>query len=367
MAAGLAVLPAAMTSCSEQKKQDEQKAVPVEVSRALERDVPIEVHAIGEIEAYSSVEVRPQVDGPILKVHFHEGQYVKEGDLLFTIDPRPLQVALRRAEAALAKDRAQYENAVVDAKRYEELVRKGYVAKADYDQYRTAAEALKATVEADVAAVDDARIKLGYCRINAPISGKTGGVALDQGNILRANDQAPLVTIYRTDPIYVSFTVPEQDLPAIKKHMAAGKLKVGVALDGAQSPNEYEGELGFIDNAVDRQTGTIRLKGLLKNRGMALWPGQFVNVSLRLSTQRGAVVVPSQSIKTGQNGQYIFVIKEDLTAESRPVTAGVAYQNETVVIKGIVPGETVVTDGAMQLVSGAKVEVKNAAPAEGGR
>jgi multidrug efflux system membrane fusion protein len=179
-----------LSSCSEQKQQEKEWTVPVETATALEKDVPIEIHTIGEMEAYSSVEVKSQVDGPILKVHFGEGQYVRKGELLFTIDPRPFEVALRRAEAALARDMAQYENAVVDAGRYEELVKKGYVARAQYDQYRTAAEALKATVEADAAAVEDARIQLGYCRISAPITGKTGNISFDQGNIVKANGEA---------------------------------------------------------------------------------------------------------------------------------------------------------------------------------
>ncbi|OGP14310.1 MAG: hypothetical protein A2052_09500 [Deltaproteobacteria bacterium GWA2_54_12] len=361
VAACLMALPFAAASCGSKKQQDKPRTAPVKTAKALQKDVPLEIKAIGEMEAFSSVAVRPQIDGPVQKVHFSEGQFVGRGDLLFTIDPRPFEVALKRAEAQLARDKAQADNAVVDAARYKELVSKGYVAEAEYEQFRASAEALKATVEADAASVDAARLELGYCYIRAPFAGKTGATAFDKGNIVRASDQTPLVTIYQVEPIYASFTLPEQTLSSVRSYMAKGALDVRVSIDGA---SEFKGELSFVDNAVDRATGTIRLKATLKNRDRALWPGQFVNVVLRLATQKGAVVVPSQAVMTGQTGQYVFVIKDGTTAEEQPVTVDRTHENETVINSGITPGEEVVIDGQLQLVPGMKVVIKGDSPVQ---
>lgn len=351
-------LPFALVSCAEKKQQAKPRPAPVRTAKAVQKDIPVEIKAIGEVEAYSSAAVRPQVSGPVTKIHFTEGQFVKKGDLLFTIDPRPFEVALKRAEATLARDRAQHEKAVADAARYEELVKKGYVAQAEYEQFRTAAEALKATADADRAAVENARLELGYCSIRAPFSGKTGSVSFDQGNIVRAGDETPLVTIYQVEPVYVSFTVPEQNLAALRSHMDKRALKVRAEPAPSQT---YEGQLTFVDNAVDRATGTIRLKGTFKNADKGLWPGQFVNVTLRLDVQRGAVAVPSQAVMTGQDGgQYVFTVKEDGTAEMRPVAVDRTHGEESVLSDGVTPGETVVTEGQLQLSPGMKVEMKAA-------
>lgn len=363
-AAWLALLPAVVSSCAEKKEPEKQRIAPVKTAMAVTRDIPLEINAIGEIEAYSSVKIKSQVGGPVVKVHFSEGQYVKKGDLLFTIDPRPFEVALKQAEATLARDKAQLENAVTDAERYETLVKKGYVAAAQYEQFRTAAEALKATVKADAAAVENAKIQLGYSEIRSPITGRTGSVLFNEGNIVKANDDTELVAIHRIEPIYVSFTVPEQDLGLIKKHMAGGRLRVEASPEGV---NPSKGVLTFIDNAVDRQTGTIRLKGTLGNSDSSLWPGQFVNVSLRLTVEKGVLAVPARAVMAGQNGQYVFVIKEDMSAESRPIVVERTYGEDTVVSSGVKKGERVVIDGALQLVPGSKVEIKDGGTAEGGR
>lgn len=356
-----AALPFVLVSCAEKKQEERPRTAPVSTAMAVQKDIPLEIKAIGEIEALSSAAVRPQVSGPVTKVHFTEGQFVRKGDMLFTIDPRPFEVALKQAKAQLAKDRAQYEKALADANRYEELVSKGYVAEAEYEQFRTAAEALRSVVDADRAVVENARLELAYCFIRAPFSGKTGTVAFDRGNIVRTGDAAPLVTIYQVAPIYVSFTVPEQSLPAIRGHMTGRALKVTVEpVPGAV----YEGGLSFIDNAVDRSTGTIRLKGTLKNRDSGLWPGQFVNVTLRLDIQKNAVVVPSEAVMTGQNGQYVFAVTKDLSAEMRPVSVDRTHGEETVIKSGINPGETVVVSGQLQLTPGMKVQVKEPAPAD---
>lgn len=356
-----AVLALAMASCKEQK-QEKPRAALVRTSKAVQKDIPLEIRAIGEAEALSSVEVRSQVSGPIVKVHIQEGQYVGKGAPLFTIDPRPFEVTLKQAQAQLARDRAQHEKAMADARRYDELVQKGYVAQAEYEQFRTAAAALGATVEADMALVEKARIELGYCYIRAPFAGKTGSIAFDQGNIIRPGDAAPLGTIFQVEPIYVNFTVPEQDFAAIRSRLGGKPLKVSVATGSFAS---YEGELTFVDNSVDRATGTIKLKGTVRNRDRGLWPGQFVNVSLRLDVERGAVAVPSKAVMTGQDGQYVFVIGKDMAAEVRPVQSDRAYGDETVIKTGLAPGETVVTEGQLQLAPGMKVQLKEAGPAAG--
>jgi multidrug efflux system membrane fusion protein len=272
------------------------------------------------------------------------------------IDPRPYEAALKQAEANLQRDIAQAKHAREDARRYESLIQKGVVPQQQYDKFRSDADALEATVLADRAAVENAKIQLGYCSLHSPIDGRTGSLIVKQGNIIKAED-INLVVINQIIPIDVAFSVPEQFLPEIKKYIAVGKLQVE-ALIPMNEERPERGVITFIDNAVDTNTGTIRLKGTFANREKKLWPGQFVNVVLTLTTEPNAIVVPSQTIQTGQEGQYIFVVKEDLTVESRPVVAGRTMNNETVVKKGLNPDEKVVTDGQLLLYPGAKVEIK---------
>lgn len=250
-------------------------------------------------------------------------------------------------------------NARQQERRYEELVKKGYVAQADYDQMRTNADALEATVKADKAAAENARLQLIYCFIYSPITGRTGNLLVHQGSMIKENDKT-IVTINQIQPVYVSFNLPEQSLPDVKKYSALGELKVNVSFPQNAGPT-LQGELTFIDNAVDKTTGTIRLKATFANSDRRLWPGQFVNVVLNLTTRHNAVVVPSQAIQTGQQGQYVFVIRRDGTVEMRPVAAGMTSGSEAVVDKGVVSGEQVVTDGQLRLVPGAKVEVNKSA------
>ncbi len=346
-----------ITACGDKKpKQEKPGAVPVMAASVVRRDVPLQLSAIGNVEAYSTVSVNSRVAGQIVRVHFKEGQDVNRGALLFTIDPRPFEAALKQAEGNLAKDTAQMVNALQQARRYEELAKKGYVAQADYDQFRTTALSYEAVVKADKAAVENARLQLSYCFIHSPITGRTGTLLVNQGNIIKENDKT-IVAINQIQPIYVGFSLPEQALPEIKKYAAAGRLKV-TAAPGQGEEGAEQGALTFIDNAVDRTTGTIRLKGTFENRNRRLWPGQFVNVTLKLTTQADALVVPSQAVQTGQQGQYVFVIKPDSTAELRPVAVSRTLGNESVIEKGVKPGERVVTDGQLRLVPGAKVEVK---------
>jgi len=331
-------------------------SVPVTTATATLRTVPIQVHAIGNVEALSTVSVKAQVAARIEKAYFTEGQDVKKGDLLFTLDRRPFDTALQQAEANLAKDQAQLENAKAEAERYTKLFQEGIVSKEQYDSMRTNADALAASVRADKAAIDKAGIDLSYCAIQAPIDGRTGALLVHPGNLVKDND-AVLVVVNQIHPIYVTFSVPEQYLADIKRYRAAAPLKVE-AIVPSQEQNPAQGVLTFIDNAVDNTTGTIKLKGTFENPDNRLWPGQFVNVALTLTTQPNAVVVPSQAVQTGQVGQYVFVVRQDMTAEYRPVVAGDNVAGETVVQKGLVAGETLVTDGQLRLVPGMKVAIK---------
>jgi multidrug efflux system membrane fusion protein len=351
----------------------------------MEKTVPVQIRAIGNVEAYSIIQVKSQVAGELTRVYFKEGQDVKKGDLLFEIDPRPFQEAIRQIEANIARDvaqeklaeanvtrdLAQLKNAQTEANRYAALIEQGIVTRQQYDQYRTNAEALSATVNADRAAVAstqetikadqaalaNAKLQLEYTAIRSPLDGRTGNLMVHQGNLVKAND-IPLVVINQITPTYVSFAVPEHELAEIRKYNAAGVLRVQ-AIPPGQEQHPIEGAISFVDNTVDPTTGTIRLKGLFANSEKLLWPGQFVNVLFTLTNQPNVVVIPTQAIQTGQAGQYVFVIKDDLTVESRPITAGRAIDDETVIEKGLQPGEKVVTDGQLRLVPGATVEIKN--------
>ncbi len=322
-----------------------------------QKAVPVEIRAIGNCQAYSTVSVKSMVAGEISQVHFKEGQDVAKGDLLFTIDPRPFQAALKQAQANLERDKVQAENARANLQRYEVLIAKQAVPKQQYDQFRTTAEAAEATVRLDEAAVENAKVMLSYCYIRSPIDGRTGNLLITRGNVIKAND-VPLLTINQIKPIYVAFSVPEQNLAEIKRYRAAGKsLKVEAFFPNDIKPAE-QGILTFIDNTVDTATGTIMIKATFANRNRRLWPGQFVNVRLVLTTQPNAIVVPAPAVQTGQQGQYVFVIKPDLTVEARPVTVNRTIGNDSIIDKGLKAGERVVTDGQLQLFPGAKVEIK---------
>jgi multidrug efflux system membrane fusion protein len=334
--------------------------VPVVAGQVEKKDLPLQVKAIGNVEAYNTVSVKSQVSGEISEVHFREGQDVPKGALLFRIDPRPFEATLRQAESALARDRAQAQNAQEEAKRYAGLSEKGFVSRQEYDRARTNADALDAVVKADEAAVENARLQLEYTSIRSPIDGRTGAITVQLGNVVKANDIA-LVTINQVAPIYVAFSVPEQDLPAVKRYKNTGELRVEASVpQGGQRP--VTGTLTFIDNQVNTQTGTILLKATFRNGDRSLWPGQFVDVVLTLTTERGRIVAPAPAVQTGQQGQYVYVVKDDMTADLRPVTPGRTIGDWTVIDQGLQAGERVVTDGQLRLVPGAKMQIKNAGP-----
>ena len=347
-----------LTGCTGKKAEQPKMmpAAPVTVEKALLKSVPTQLHAIGNVEAYSTVGIKSQIDGKLTRVHFTEGQDIKKGDLLFAIDPRPFEAALRQSDSALARDRAQFENAKKDASRYAELVKKGYVSQEQYEQLKTNADALAAVVQADLAQVENAKLQLAYCSIHSPISGRTGSLLLHEGNLVKANADTPMLVINQLQPVNVMFTVPEKYLPEVRKHLTAGKLGVEAFLS-AEDKVPAKGSLSFIDNTVDTSTGTIMMKATFANQDRRLWPGQFVNVVMTLAIQKDVAVVPSGTVQTGQQGQFVYVVKGD-TAEMRPVTAGVDYEGVTVIEKGIAPGEQVVTDGQIRLMPGAKIVIR---------
>src|SRR5574337_1224787 len=354
-----------LAACSTGNTKPAAKAVPVVAETADQNNVPLQIRTIGNVEAYNSVQVRSLVGGEVQGVYFREGQDVKKGDLLFRIDTRPYEAALKQAEAALARDAAQARNAEEQARRYAILVQKDYVPRDQYDQIRANAEALSAAVEADKANVETARLNLSYCTIKSPINGRAGAVLVNAGNVIKANDLV-MTTINQIIPIYVSFSIPEQNLADVKKYMTLHELKVDAVLTGDEK-RPARGELTFIDNAVNTATGTIKLKGTFPNQDRSLWPGQFTDVVLTLTTEPNRVVVPSQAVQTGQQGQYVYVVKPDMTADLRIVKQGRTFEKWTLIEKGVAAGEKIVTDGQLKLRPGASVEIKNAsAPEEAG-
>jgi multidrug efflux system membrane fusion protein len=345
-----------VTACTKKKAEPQKKPpVPVTAGTASVKSIPVHIKAIGTVEPYATVSVKAQVGGLLAKVHFREGQDVSKGDLLFTIDPRPFEAQIRQYEAVLAKDKALLDNAREEARRYGELVKKGYVARDQYEQFKTNELALEATVNADRAVLENARLQLGYCFIYAPVSGRTGSLIVNEGNLIKANADTAMVVINQIQPVYVSFSVPEKNLSEIRRRMLAGSLGLTVRMSEGENYPE-PGKLAFIENTVDLSTGTIKLKGSFANKEKKLWPGQYVNTTLTLAELPNAVVVPSQAIQTGQQGQYVFVVKGD-TVELRQVNAGPSFEGMTVIEKGVASGEQVITDGQMRLVPGAKIEI----------
>jgi multidrug efflux system membrane fusion protein len=340
--------------CSSKEKPALPPA-PVTVASAVAKIVPVKINAVGNVEPYQTISVKAQITGQITKINFREGQDVRKGTLLFELDCRPYVEALKQAEANLARDTAQAKNAEVDLQRYTALLQDQFVTRQQYDQVRTNWAALEATLKADKAVVENSRVQIQYCSIYSPIDGRTGSLKVNQGNILKAND-VEVVVVNQIEPIYVTFAVPEKDLPTVKKYQVQGKLKVEALINGDAHPEA--GVLTFIDNAVNKVTGTITLKGTFANRERRLWPGQFVSTVLTLTTIPDAIVVPSRAIDTGQSGQYVFVVTPELTVEMRPVTIGSSVSGETVILKGLQAGERVVTDGQLRLIPGANVTIK---------
>jgi membrane fusion protein, multidrug efflux system len=354
----LAVL-ALLGGCSKQEHAAASApapAVPVTVATVEQKDIPVTIRAIGNVEPIEKVEIKSQIAGQVMNVHFKEGQDVRKGDLLFEIDPRQAQADLAKAQGQLARDKAAAANARADAARYASLFKEGVTSKQEYDRVASAAEQAEAAVAADEAALQNAKLQLHYTKITAPVSGRTGNLAVTEGNIVKSNE-AVLVTINQINPIYVSFSIPEQQLDDVKRYINSG-LSVEALPQGTPVNNGIRGKVTFVDNAVDQQTGTIRLKATFENAKGVLWPGQFADVVLTLTTQPNAISVPSAGINVGQNGQYAFVVGSDNTVEMRPVTVQRTFGDRSVISEGLKAGEKIVTDGQLRLTKGSRVEVK---------
>ncbi|HMF95595.1 MAG TPA: efflux RND transporter periplasmic adaptor subunit [Vicinamibacterales bacterium] len=366
---------------------------PVVTAKAVEKDVPVDLAAIGNVEAYASISIRSQVTGQLQDVAFREGDFVKKGDLLFTLDRRPFEAALAQAdanltrdkallaqsEAQLARDASNAEYMQLSAERQAQLVQRGIISRDQSEQARAQADATQAVVKADrasiesaraqlvaqQAAVDAARVSLGYTEIRSPIDGRTGGLEVKVGGLVTANN-TELITVARVQPVFVTFSIPATHLPTIKRHLTTDPLQV-IAVPQDADATPATGKLTFVDNAVDMTTDTIKLKATFENADRRLWPGQFARVTLRLATLSHALVVPSQAVQTGQDGQYVFVVKQDSTVEQRTITPGQRVADDMVVQQGLQAGETVVTEGQLRLEPGSRVTTDLSPRGGGGR
>ena len=361
-------------------------AVPVQTAKAAVKPMPIVIGAVGTAEAVSSVDVRSQVSGQLSEIHFTEGQEVRKGQLLFVVDPRPFEAALRQAEGVLARDVAQSKNAEAQRSRTDALFKQGLISQQDHDMQVAAAGAAEATVATDQAQVDQAKLSLQYCRISAPMDGRTGALNVHPGDLVSTADPNPLISINQLSPIYITFTVPGRFLADIQRYQAKNPLTVIATPQGSASPGAQpspaaagagpaaaagttnavpsgptaEGKVAFIDNSVDSTTGAIKLKAKFPNVNRSLWPGLFAQVSLQLSTEARAIVVPAIAVQLSQQGQYVYVVKSDHTVEMRPVTVERQQNDQAVIAGGLAAGEEVVTDGQLRLSPG--VHVTTAAP-----
>ena len=352
----------ALAGCSDKNNaQAEAKktppAIPVLVAQAVEKPMPLRLHAIGNVETVASVAVKARVDGQIFRAYVRDGQDVGKGDLLFQIDPKPYQSQLAQAQANLAQSQAQFEYLRGQEKRYQELLAQNFVSREGYAQVASNFHSAEASVNATAAAVESARVNLAYTTIRAPIGGRAGKVLLSEGNLVKGNDTNALVVINQISPIYVSFAVPEQHLADIRANKANAPMRIEAEIEkGKMVP----GKLAFADNTVDATTGTIRLRGLFVNNDKQLWPGQYVDTWITLRDEDNALVVPAQAVLNGPNGQYAYVVKEDSTTEMRTIAVRRTDGEEAVIESGLKAGETVVTDGASRLLPGSRVSVKSA-------
>jgi len=355
-----------LSGCSNNKSGRRQPAVSVTVGKVTAQPEPLSLSAVGTVEALEAVSVRTQVGGVITDVRFSEGQEVRTGQVLFQIDPRPFRADLDAAEAQLARDSSQFVNAKLQADRYADLVKKDYVTQQDYDAAKTNADALRATLQVDKAAIEQARLNLSYATVTAPISGRTGSILVERGNVVKANDAA-LVVINQMRPIRVGFAIPENQLPMVMKYATAGrKLEVVVSPSTNGGGSEQRGYLTFFDNAVDPSSGTVTLKAEFPNKDGSLLPGQFVDTDLILTVEPDALTVPASAVVTGQEGTFMYVVGKDKKVEKRPVSVNRTLGNTAVIDGGASEGEVVVTDGQLRLTPGAAVEVRSGAPKMGG-
>jgi membrane fusion protein, multidrug efflux system len=378
------ILIALQMACSSSGQQQPKSvaAIPVTVTKSVAKEMPVEVNAIGNVQPVVGVVIRSQVTGRMLRVNFKEGDYVRKGELLFSLDSRPFVEAVKEAQAnlqhdvsgvataqaVLVKDTAQAKYAATEASRYDVLMKEGVVSKEQAEQFKANADAYNATLNADrssietaksqvrqsQAALDNTKVQLSYCQLRSPIAGRTGSSIVTEGNLVSANDSTPLVTINQVSPIYVTFTVPEKYLPDVQKYASSAPLKVAAQLDANTS---RIGSLSAFDNQVSPATGTLQLKASFLNDDNLLWPGRFVNIVLTLTNQPDAIVVPTQAVQTSQQGQFIYVVKADQTVEMRKIVLDRTIGDEAVIASGLGAGETVITDGQLRVTPGAKVQI----------
>jgi len=332
--------------------------VPVVAAKAVSRDVPNQLHEIGTVEAFETIAIKARVGGNLQTVNFKEGDFVTKGQLLLVIDPRPFAATLAQAEANLARDQANAKQARVNEQRFAFLLKVEVGSRQQHDDAYATAARLEATVAADRAAVESAKLNLQYTEIRSPVDGKTGHLEAHPGDLIKSDADTAIVTIAQVQPIYVDFSIPEKDLGQVRRSMASRTLEVDATIPGDAQQAEH-GTLSFVDNAVDKTTGTIALKGIFQNENRRLWPGQFVNATLTLAVIPHAVLVPSQAIQTGQEGAFVYVVGRDMKVAMRPVVAGAVFETETIIERGVKAGETVVTDGQLRLMPGAVVRIKS--------
>jgi len=330
--------------------------IPVTAAIAEARDVPVYMRGLGTVQAYKTVAVKTRVDGQVVKVAFQEGQDVKEGDLLFQIDPRPYQAALDRAVAAKQRDEAQLEGAQLDLDRYGKLIGSGFQSRQSYDQQKAQVDSLKAAIVGDQAAIDTAKLNLVYSDIRAPIDGRTGQRLVDLGNLVQTSQNTTLVSITQIKPIFVNFTVPQYANHNLRKSQAQRPL-TAYAYNADDTYKLAEGTVTLVDNQIDTATGTLRLKATYENKDEQLWPGEFVSVRLQLSTRKGATTVPQRAVMQGSSGPYGYVVKADNTVERRALEVAATQDGIAVITKGLSVGEKIVVDGQYRLTDGARVRV----------
>lgn len=349
--------------CKSQKPKAaaQRPLVPVTMGQVVKKDMPLAITAIGRAEPYATVSVTSRVSGQLLRVHFEQGDMVQEGRLLFDIDPKPYQASLDQAMANRQKDLANLKEADADVKRYRGMVKRDFVSQQQYDQKEANAAALRASVKADEAQIRTAQLNLSYCAINSPITGRTGKLLVNAGNQVQAGGSTSLVVINQVQPIYVSFSLPEKDLPLVRRFQAKGPLQVEAKTTG-QDPKTCLGHLTFIDNQVDESTGTILMRGTFANQTNTLWPGQFVNVALALTVEKDALTVPVPAVQEGPDGKILFVVGQGNKVEIRPVEVERVVGNTAVIKKGAKESERVVTDGHLLLYPGAVAMEKKTPP-----
>lgn len=336
--------------------------VPVFVAAATQQTLPVTVQAIGNVEAYSTVAVKARIDGQILAINFQEGKEVRKGEILFQIDPRPFEAALKQSEAQALRDIASRDQAASQERRYQELLDKNFVSKDAYAQFRTNATTAEAASRASQAALDNAKLNIEYTVIRSPIDGYVGRALLQPGNMVKANDTISLAVINQVKPVYVNFAIPEQQLTVVRDLMKKNPLTVEVTAPGADKPLAT-GRIAFLDNAVDQTTGTIKVRAVFHNAGVTLWPGQFVTVRTKLYDEENAIVIPSRALQTGPNGQFVYVVKPDMTAEIRKVAVTRTQGDVSVLAPGsVAKDDKVVVRGALRLAPGSKVTIQDPAP-----